>query len=104
MKCHPSSIPVIGYAIRDVNMCFLDRNWEKDRHNLDVFIENFISAASPRFPSFNQEVLLMGCNNGCGFGGGSCLWIILIIILLCCCCGGAGESSSGGCGCGNSCC
>lgn len=47
MKCHPSSIPVIGYAIRDVNMCFLDRNWEKDRHNLDVFIENFISAASP---------------------------------------------------------
>ena len=47
MKCYPSSIPVIGYAIRDVNMCFLDRNWEKDRHNLDVFIENFISAASP---------------------------------------------------------
>lgn len=47
MQFHPSSIPVIGYAIRDVNMCFLDRNWEKDRHNLDTFIANFISAASP---------------------------------------------------------
>lgn len=47
MPYHPSSIPVIGYAIRDVNMCFLDRNWEKDRHNLDTFISNFISAASP---------------------------------------------------------
>ena len=47
---------------------------------------------------------MMGCNNGCGFGGGSCLWIILIIILLCCCCGGAGNGYSNNCGCGNSCC
>lgn len=44
----------------------------------------------------------MGCNSGCGFGGGSCLWIILIIILLCCCCGGNGWSGNG-CGCNNSC-
>ena len=47
----------------------------------------------------------MGCNNGCGFGGVSCLWIILIIILLCCCCGNGGLSANnGGCGCGNNCC
>ena len=25
----------------------------------------------------------MGCNNGCGWGGGSCLWIIIILIVLC---------------------
>ena len=40
----------------------------------------------------------MGCNNGCGFGGG-CLWIILILILIFCC-GGCGW---GGCGCNNGC-
>ena len=47
---------------------------------------------------------MMGCNNGCGcgFGGGSCLWIILIIILLCCCCGG-GNSCGNSCGCNNNC-
>ena len=35
------------------------------------------------------------CNNGCGCGNNSCLWIILL--LLCC---GNGTSSFGGDGCG----
>ena len=38
---------MIGYAIREVQMCFLDRNWDSDRHNLDVYIKNFISAENP---------------------------------------------------------
>lgn len=39
----------------------------------------------------------MGCNNGCGWGGNSCLWIIIILIILFCC----GGNNWGGCG--NSC-
>jgi hypothetical protein len=47
-----------------------------------------------------KEVLLMGCNNGCGFGGNSCWWIIIILLLIFCC-GGCGNSCDNGCG--NSC-
>ncbi len=46
----------------------------------------------------------MGCNNGCGWGGNSCLWIIIILIVLFACggngcCGNCGCNNNNGCGC-----
>lgn len=47
MKGSLGSIPVFGYAVRDANMCLLDRNWEKDRATFDNYLDGFISAKNP---------------------------------------------------------
>ena len=41
------SIPVMGYAFRDMGMCLLDRNWEKDKKTFDTYLSNFVNAAIP---------------------------------------------------------
>lgn len=44
----------------------------------------------------------MGCNNGCGWGGNSCLWIIILIIIIFSCCGNSWSNWGGNnCGCNN---
>lgn len=42
-----SSIPIFGYGIRDLSMCLLDRNWEKDRKTFDTYLSNFMDATIP---------------------------------------------------------
>lgn len=33
--------------MRDLNMCLLDRNWEKDRQTFDQYLNNFIHSTIP---------------------------------------------------------
>ena len=47
MKGDLGSIPVFGYAMRDVNMCMLARDWERDRTSFDNYLDAFISAKNP---------------------------------------------------------
>lgn len=42
-----SSVPVLGYIVRDLNMCLLARNWESDRKTFDEYLENYIQSATP---------------------------------------------------------
>lgn len=41
------SIPVVGYGIRELGMCLLDRNWEKDRKTFDNYLSNYVNASIP---------------------------------------------------------
>ena len=41
------SIPVMGYGIRDMGMCLLDRNWEKDKKTFDTYLSNYVNATIP---------------------------------------------------------
>lgn len=42
-----SSVPVLGYIVRDLNMCLLARNWESDRKTFDEYLENYIQSETP---------------------------------------------------------
>lgn len=47
MKSSLRSIPFFEYAINDLHMCFLDRNWEQDQSHFDSFLTNYLSALNP---------------------------------------------------------
>ena len=42
-----SKIPTLGYVIKDLGMCLLDRNWEKDQQHFKDFIEVFENHPRP---------------------------------------------------------
>ena len=33
--------------MRDLSMCLLDRNWEKDRHTFDTYLDTLANASHP---------------------------------------------------------
>lgn len=47
MKGSLRSIPVFGYAIQDIHMCLLDRNWENDRSHFDSFLTDYLASLKP---------------------------------------------------------
>ena len=47
MKSSLRSIPLFGYAIKDLHMCFLDRNWERDQLPFDSFLTDYLTSLNP---------------------------------------------------------
>ena len=42
-----SKIPTLGYVVKDLGMCLLDRNWEKDQKHFKDFLEVFETHPRP---------------------------------------------------------
>ena len=42
-----SKIPALGYVVKDLGMCLLDRNWEKDQQHFKDFLNVFENHPRP---------------------------------------------------------